>query len=177
MFGFIQSISIFPFIVHLWTEASLRMFNKFAPHDVVFFDATGTIARDLLHTTGAAKKRVLYYSLIIGHPTGNSPLPVAEMISNAHDVPVLNNFLQHFLRDVHVVTGHRCIPKQIEIDFSSAMLQCVVCSACSEDIAGYLQRAWEIVNYTASKHQVQKTVIHVCSSHIMHAVQKHLRAG
>jgi len=65
LFGYIQSVSLYPTIVTMWTEADLRLYFDMARNGAVFFDATGQIARKVFTDTGP----ILYYSLVVSHPT------------------------------------------------------------------------------------------------------------
>ena len=103
LFGYIQTVSLHPTIVMMWTEADLRLYSEMARNGTVFFDATGNIVRKVFHDTGP----ILYYSLVVSHPiSGKAPIAVAEMFSSSHSVPTLTNFLMSFRRDVMKL--HRC---------------------------------------------------------------------
>ena len=66
LFGYIQSVSLYPTIVNMWTEADLRLYFDMAPNDV-----TGKIAPKVFNDTGP----ILYYSLVLSHPTpGKAPI-------------------------------------------------------------------------------------------------------
>ena len=71
LFGYIQSVSLYPTVCTMWTEADLRLYFDMARNGAVFFDATGKIARKVFNDTGP----ILYYSLVVSHPTpGKAPI-------------------------------------------------------------------------------------------------------
>lgn len=68
LFGYIQSVSLNPTIVTMWTEADLRLYFDMARNGTVFFDATGKIACKFFTDTGP----ILYYSLVVSSDPGES---------------------------------------------------------------------------------------------------------
>ena len=96
LFRYVQSVSLYPAIVTMWTEADLRLYFDMAHNGAVFFDATGKFAHKVFNDTGP----ILYYSLVVSHPTpGKAPIAVAGMFSSSHRVPTLTNFLMNCRRD------------------------------------------------------------------------------
>ena len=96
LFGYVQSVSLYPTIVTMWTEADLRLYFDMAHNGAVFFDATGKFAHKVFNDTGP----ILYYSLVVSRPTpGKAPIAVAGMFSSSHRVPTLTNFLMNCCRD------------------------------------------------------------------------------
>ena len=116
-FGYIQSVSLHPTIVTMWTEADLRLCFDMAPS---FFTRQEKLPEKVFNDTGP----ILYYSMVVSHPTpGKSPIAIAEMFSSSHAVPTLTNFLMNFCRDVMKLhRGHPANPAHLEIDFSWASL-------------------------------------------------------
>ena len=81
----------------MWTEADLRLYCKLCRSGTTFFDAKGKLARKVFKDT----RPILYYSLIISHPTTKKPpIAVAERFSSSQSAPTLTSFLINFLRDV-----------------------------------------------------------------------------
>ena len=61
---------------------------------MAYLDATGTIVGNF------NGKRLLYYALAVLYPTvGNSPIPVAEMITNDHSALNIRRFIEKFKRN------------------------------------------------------------------------------
>ena len=62
-------------------------------------------------------------------------------------------------------------PAHIEVDFSWAMLHSACQSFNHENLENYLKSCWQITNISLqiSESKIQpKTVIHICTAHIMH---------
>ena len=172
LFGYIQSVSLYPTMVTMWTEADLRLYFDMARNGVVFFDATGRIARKVFNDTGP----ILYYSLVVSHPTpGKAPIAVAEMFSSSHGVPTLTNFLMNFRRDVMKLhRGRLASPAHLEIDLSWASLHSCLRGLFDENLEQYFDRSWRIVNFEARENYLEKGMIHLCTSHLMHTVSRKL---
>ena len=171
-FGYIQSVSLYPTIVTMWTEADLRLYFDMARNGTVFFDATGKIARKVFNDTGP----ILYYSLVVSHPTpGKAPIAVAEMFSSSHAVPTLTNFLMNFRRDVTKLhRGRPANPAHLEIDLSWASLHSCLRGLFDENLEQYFDRSWRIVNFETKGNDLEKGIIHLCTSHLMHTVSRKL---
>ena len=173
LFGYIQSVSLYPTIVTMWTEADLRLYMDMARTGIVFFDATGKIARKVFHDTGP----ILYYSLVVSHPSaGKAPIAVAEMFCSSHSVPTLTNFLMNFRRDVTKLHKGKAIsPAHLEIDLNWASVHSCLRGLFDENVEQYFHRSWRIVNYEAQlPGDLEKGVVHFCTSHLMHTVSRKL---
>jgi len=150
LFGYIQSVSLYPTIVTMWTEADLRLYFDMARNGAVFFDATSKIARKVFNDTGP----ILYYPLVLSHPTsGKAPIAVAEMFSSSHAVPTLTNFFSrrkfikmNFRRDVMKLhRGRPANPAHLEIDLSWASLHSCLRGLFDENLGQYFDRNFSIV--------------------------------
>ena len=172
LFGYIQSISLHPTIITMWTEADLRLYFEMCRSGTVFFDATGKIVRKIFQDTGS----ILYYSIVVSHPTsGKTPIAVAEMFSSSHSVPTLTYFLMNFRRDVTKLhNGKSATPAHLEIDLSWASLHSRLRGLYDESVDQYLDRCWRIVNYEARGNDIEKGIVHFCTSHLMHTVCRKL---
>ncbi len=168
--GYIQRFCPSPLQLFLWTETSIRLFNDFACKTKVFLDATGFKVKKVL--TGMSK-RILYYSLVLEHPSaGRPPVAVAELISAEHDVVSISFFMSKFLRDVRYVckTVNR-IPT-VEIDNSMALILSVLRAFNCEDMFAFLRRSHRILTGEASRGEMEKCNPHVCSAHVLNAIKK-----
>ena len=165
LFGYIQSVSLYPMIVTMWMEADLPLYMDMA--------RTGKIARKVFHNTGP----ILYYSLVVSHPsTGKAPIAMAEMLSNSHSVPTLTNFLMNFRRDItKLYKGKAINPAHLEIDLSWASVHSCLHGLFDKTVEQYFHRSWRIVNYEAQlPGHLEKQVVHFCTSHLMHTVSRKL---
>lgn len=112
------------------------------------------------------------YSLILpGTKEPIQPFPVAELISTVQSVTF---FLTQLHYSLQLFTSTRPIINEIEIDFSSALMQSV-CFAFNK---------LSIIDYVNCIHHDEKrankfTVIHLCSSHMIKTtsrfMKKHLK--
>ena len=172
LFGYIQSISLYPTVVIMWTEADLRLYCELCRSGTTFFDATGKLARKVFKDTGP----ILYYSLVISHPTTKKPpIAVAEMFSSSHSVPTLTSFLMNFRRDVlRLCQGRPTTPSHLEIDLSWASLHSCLRGLYDESLESYFDRSWRIANYEAKGNDLYKGIVHFCTSHLMNTVGRKL---
>ena len=148
LFGYVQSVALYPMIVTMWMEADLPLYMDMARTGIVFFDATGKIARKVFHDTGP----ILYYSLVVSHPSaGKEPIAMAEMFSSSHSIPTLTNFLMNFPRDhdrdrTKLQKGKAINPAHLEIDLSWASVHSCLRGLFEENGKQYFHRTWRIVN-------------------------------
>ena len=93
--GFIQTISVDPVILFLWTQAGIRIFHDLCKMDAVTWDATSKIVK-----TRLTEKKLFYYELTIRNPsTGHISLPVAVMISSDQTQPTVEYWMSRFRND------------------------------------------------------------------------------
>ena len=65
------------------------------------------------------------------------------------------------------VTNKQLVPNQIEVDYSWAMLHSVCYSFCKETLENYLNSCWQYIQTPISSTHSSKTVIHICTAHVM----------
>lgn len=95
------------------------------------------------------------------------PLPVTEMITNSHSIPSISHWLMEFKRKLSYTTKRRI--RQVETDYSWALINSVLLSFNKENISVYLTRAFEMVSGQTERIP-SFTVLHLGSAHIMKAV-------
>ena len=89
---FVQSVSIAPVIIHLWSETGVRLYHQLSCCNALFLDATGSVVRKIPNC-----KRILYYEMSIRNPSGSGcSIPVAATLASDHTVSTISNFLQTF---------------------------------------------------------------------------------
>ena len=81
--GFMQTISVDPVILFLWTQAGIRIFHDLCKMDAVTWDATSKIVKIRL-----TEKKLFYYEL-----------PVAVMISSDQTQPTVESWMSRFRND------------------------------------------------------------------------------
>ena len=128
--GYIQSLQLDPFSVHLYTEEGIQILVAHLRKRVsLYLDATGGVVAAI----PGQKKRMLYYSLTLpGMGKYAPPLPVAEMISNDHDIPTISFWLGKFILSVSKCTRIRI--HKVEVDYSWALFQSVLSAFNKENI-------------------------------------------
>ena len=166
--GFVHMICQFPLIVHMWIEDQVRLWHERCANDVSYLDATGTI---IANHNG---KRVLYYALVVRHPCEGSPaVPVAEMITSDHRACNIRTFLDSFRQAESKIFGGRVTsPRQLNADYSRAILLAVLREFNNESLCDFFQRAFRILNKNGLESDFSLTVPHVGCSHFMHIVHR-----
>lgn len=169
--GFVHTISYRPLIVHMWIEDQIRLWHHRCGDDISYFDATGTIVAN--HNG----KRVLYYGLVVRHPNEGDPsVPVAEMITNDHSSGNIRTFIERFRRDEsRIYNGRLTSPRQVNIDYSRAILLAVLKEFNNETLETFFQRANRILNKKGTKSDFELTVPHVGCSHFIHIVHRKIK--
>ena len=169
--GFVHTIGIHPLLVHMWTETQVKLWHDRCKNDISYPDATGT----LIANHGG--KRVLYYALVIRHPVEGEPsLPVAEMVTSDQSAGNIRAFIERFQRDEsRLYSGHMSMPRQINTDYSRAILLAMLKEFNNETMVDFLARAVRIVTRSGSKTDLMLTIPHVGCSHFMHIVHKKIK--
>lgn len=123
-------------------------------------------------------KRVLYYALVVRHPKeGNPPLPVAEMITNDQSAYSIRTFLERFRRDESLVfKGNVTIPRQLNSDYSKAIILAVLKEFNAETLNAFLARAFKILQRKAEVNDFKFMIPHVGCSHFMAIMHRKLKA-
>ena len=105
----------------------------------------------------------------------NEPaLPLAEMLTNDHTAINIGYFLQKMSHDYCKVIGKDLQPDKIEIDFSWAMIHASMLSFNKTEVLSYLQESWKV---TTGERFKFKTIIHLCSAHIMHMIMRKVNSS
>ena len=166
---FVQSVSIAPVIIHLWTENGVRLYHQLACCNALFLDATGSVVRKIPNC-----KRILYYEISIRNPSGTGcSIPVAAMLSSDHTISTISNFVQTFRDAEKRIFGFRSyvIPVIVKIDFSMALISSVLMVYNRQDMHEYLQWSWDAVHNCSGARRC-RTVVHVCLAHFVKCVKQ-----
>ena len=172
--GCIQFVSSYPFACHIYDFDQVTLLadsikNKTA---ILYFDATGGVISKI---PGQSKKLFYYSMLLRGQCAGDPPIPVAEFISNSHATVDVCNFLMRLQRDLHQIRPSAGQPQRIEVDFSWVLIHATLLTFNCEHISNYLDRSWRILCSESDCEQTEKTLIHICSSHVLHKISSQLK--
>ena len=173
--GYIQSLSRQPIVIHMYCEDQILLLKHFNWGEITLhLDATGSVVRKI----DKEQKRFLYYAITIKHPEAKiSPIPIAEMLTSDHTNVEISHFLSKWLYAAKQVLNKEFIPAHIEIDFSWAMLHGVCRSFNQVNLEEYLTSCWEL-NATNNFPMIRsRTVIHLCSAHIIRRFSYQLDHG
>lgn len=104
---------------------------------------------------------------------GCSPLQLLESISSIHTETVLTFVLNFFVDHLKLITLKRI--KKIETDFSIVLLKSSCYAFNNINLYDYMN---EIFYEAEGKKDINKdlTIIHICSSHLIKAVRKKIKA-
>jgi len=181
--GYLQTITICPLRLILFTEGGLVLWNKVGGNVPVSWDATGGIVM-------SRGKRIFYYELTISNISTPSittknlsgpSFPVTSMLSNTHKTLDLVHWLQDFELAYRKLFGFNSqFPKPPIVHSDGALVfQQAALRFFNGDltISTYLKRCWTIVNKTATKEDLRKTLVHSCLAHFVknlkHQAVKH----
>ena len=104
------------------------------------------------------------------------PLPVAEMVTSDQSAGNIRTFIEKFRRDESCLyNGHMSGPRQINTDYSRAILLAVLKEFNNETMVNFLARAFRIVNRRGLETDFTLTILHVGCSHFMHIVYKKIK--
>ena len=156
--------------VYIVLVYDLDIYNDQAKHQSLFWDATGSLVRK-----SDAGKQFLYNELALKHPVkGKMGIHLTSMISADQSLPIMSDWLRTFRHAVKKRFEHSksvLIPKMIISD--QAMIFTLV--ALKEFNPSFLTRAWNIVNGRFQASDIQKTLIHLCASHLMNSLKRFLK--
>ena len=153
-----------------WNEASVRLFHDLADHDIISWDATGKIVRSSL-----TKRKLFYYEITARHPKkGMISVPLSVMISDTHTLPILQNWLTAFRHHEKEIFGSNNLSNPVQFNSDRALV--LILAALSvinrENMAEFLERAWNIVTGQASLRELMKMNVHACAFHFMRDAKK-----
>ncbi|KAG9260553.1 hypothetical protein AMEX_G256 [Astyanax mexicanus] len=167
--GYIQHYQVNPFGVHMYSETGISILVQHLRRKdpvTLYLDATGGVVSKIPNQA----KRVLYYSLTLaGKGRDAPPVPVCEMLTNEHSVPPITFWLMKFTLDLAKYTQIRV--RQVETDFSWALIQSALLAFNKEHILSYLDRAHTVCRGEKTWAEIRQfTVLHLCAAHILKAV-------
>ena len=172
--GYIQLLQIYPFCLHLYMESQVDLcVEKLSEKRcVLHLDSTGSLVANI---NQEKTKKIFYYALVLEDCSRKISVPVGEMITNNHTIPSVTSFLMN-IRHAFLTRKAKLVnPRRIETDFSYTLMQAVVQTFNSENLASYIVHTWNIINCHYTEKQLEKvTVLHLCGAHIIKNVRNSL---
>jgi hypothetical protein len=155
----------------MWIEDQVRLWHSRCSNDISDLDATGTIVANY------NGKRVLYYGLVVRHPNEGDPaVAVPEMIMSDHSSGNICAFIERFGRDEsRIYSGWLTSPRQLNTDYSRAILLAVLKEFNNETLETFLQRAFRIMNRRGMTRDYELTIPHAGCSHFMHIAHRKIK--
>ncbi|CAM2718118.1 unnamed protein product [Rotaria socialis] len=155
--GYLQTITISPLRLILFTEGALILWNKIGSNVPISWDATGRIVM-------SRGKRVYYYELTVTNIASRSvttknlsgpSFPITSMLSSTHTTMDLVRWSPIVHSD------------------GSLVFQLTAMRFFNGDntMSAYLKRSWIIVNRKATNEDLSKTVVHSCFAHFSKSVK------
>ena len=152
-------------------ESMVRLYHERCRKDPIYIDATGTLTEKMKQYP-----RILYYCFAVRHPFGGTPpLPVVEYISSNHGVDSIRSPIIALRGKEKVIFGFNINPPLIILDFSSAIIISCLIEFSKEDVREYLNRTFRIVKGDASEMDLGKSLLHICTAHIMNTTKRFVR--
>ncbi|XP_066590785.1 uncharacterized protein [Prorops nasuta] len=135
--GYIQEISLYPIRVILFSERVIRYLISITHNVFCYLDATGSIVlhpgkqkhskkTDYLLDNEKYYKPLFYYALVLGGSERYGPLPVAECLTDSHDILSITHFLNCFQHATKMITSKKVVINKVETDFSFALIQAAI---------------------------------------------------
>ena len=168
--GYLQQISTEPLRLICFTAGGVAAYHKFALNMPLYWDATGGIVinRD---------RRVFYYELTMSNLSKGGPsLPITVMLSETHGTMDIVHWINCFIEKYKQAYGFaNPFPKPPIIHSDRALvflLAGIYIFNNDETMNLYIERCWRIVQRTASKRDLELTVVHACLGHFMKNVKR-----
>ena len=173
--GYIRRIYCSPFTVMCFTETGVRIYHYMIKKSTLYCDATGSIVSLRGVKTLQPAGTILYYSLVVQHPNGDSPVAVAEMITTEHNITAVSHFLECFRREETTIFGWKntSTPNKIVIDRSLVLLNSFLKVYNMESLSQYLHRCFRVVSGCGEEGDYSLVFVVACISHVMNSA-KHL---
>ena len=156
--------------LHLYSKIMLQSYIRLAKTKSLLshLDATGSLIirpRELNRQTG-----FYYYALVAA--SENHAEPLAELVSNDHRWVAIAYWLKELIACVSCQSEAN-VPQKVEIDFSWAFL--IACNDAFNrcEVREYINRAYSLA-HKGLEMPNDRTVIHLCCSHMIHAVSRRL---
>lgn len=159
--GSIKQIAVDKFSVMYWSPFEIYNYKNPRRHRKVEIDATGTIAKPINNTNGESNTSYLYQIVQSGEAT---IAPIAQMISEKHDVNMISYWLGEFLKEAPT-------PDEAVSDYSLALLNAMCLSFNKRTLKTYVTDCFRTINNVVLQHPIC-TYIRVDIAHLMNILCK-----
>ncbi|CAF1029304.1 unnamed protein product [Rotaria sordida] len=168
--GYLQEISIDPLRLICFTAGGIAAYHHFASSMPLSWDATGGIIINY-------SKRIFYYELTMSSlQKGGSSFPITVMVSASHGTMDIVHWMNCFIEKYKQVYGFsNQFPKPPIIHCDRALvflLASIQVFNGDETMDRYIERCWRIIQRTATKRDLEITVVHACLGHFMKNVKR-----
>ncbi|CAF3851389.1 unnamed protein product, partial [Rotaria magnacalcarata] len=168
--GYLQEISTDPLRLICFTAGGIAAYHHFGSTMPLSWDATGGIIVN-------RNKRIFYYELTMTSLSkGGSSLPISVMLSASHGTMDIVHWMNCFIEKYKQVYGFsNPFPKPpvIHSDRASVFLLAgIQIFNQDETMDRYIERCWRILQRTATKRDLEITIVHACLGHFMKNVRK-----
>jgi hypothetical protein len=168
--GYLQEISTDPLRLIFFTAGGIAAYHQFASSMPLSWDATGGIVIN-------RNKKIFYYELTMSNLIKGGPsLPITVMISESHGTTDIVHWMYCFIGKYKQAYGFKnSFPKPPIIHSDRAtvfLLAGIQVFNHDETMDRYIERCWRIVKQTATKRDLEITVVHACLGHFMKNVRK-----
>jgi hypothetical protein len=176
--GYLQTITISPLRLVLFTEGGLTLWNKVGGNVPVSWDATGGIVM-------SRGRRIFYYELTVANISTRAittkdisgpSFPVTSMLSTTHTTMDLVQWLHDFEAAYRKLYGFKApFPKPPIVHSDGALVfQMAALRFFNGDttLNTYLKRCWIIIKGSATSEDLKKTVVHSCLAHFVKSVKR-----
>ena len=164
-FGYIHFFNIGDeFQIVMFTESSIRWYHDTIKRDYVFLDATGSLFAAVQNY-----KRLLYYTVVMGHPfAGYSPTPACEFISSDHTTAATATFLGQLMKYEKLLYSEKQVvpPKIVVLDFSLAVIGGVLLQFNRRTLKEYLDDCYQTV-VLKDESSMPLCIPYVCAAHVL----------
>ena len=171
--GYIRTLITGPNSVTLASEPQIQAYSTLAKNKglVVFVDATGGIVKNIYAPKGEKPKRPLLYNMQAKTNTGS--MTIATLISESHKAEDVKAFFNRVENYSYELTKRILRPQLVSCDFSWPIITGALRQYNdNQDVVDYIKAAYE---YQTKKVDIKKkTLVHLCSAHIMHQVSRQI---
>lgn len=169
---YIQIVSNEPFFVTLWLESAMCLMRDSIKSKIptsLHFDATGNILN-----APKTNQPKFYYALVchFGDPI-NLSLPVLEAFSECHSVDFISFFLGTWKTSLYATTSSNMLPSAVVCDWSWASIHSILQNLLNTTVSAYLRDAFEVCCDTSQAIKLPKTVLLLCSAHVIKIFSNH----
>ena len=174
--GFIQSFSLDPLAIRLWTEDEIEIYHKRAKNVPLLVDATCGII------SAVNDKRVFYFAIIIHNGmVKTEPIPVFQFMTDKPDEQSFLSALNLFLCDEKKRYGYQTftVPLVAICDISWSLIKSLIMTYNKLSLFEYVDICYKLVTGAATEKElpskVRLLIVQICMSHTMEIFTFHAK--